>query len=74
MGCRLWGLTEPDTTEATQQQQQHSDGEPLVVAMVAVGKGCNYIVGPLYPHIMMGSIHGCRTCGYRGLTVRHHLI
>ena len=23
-GCRLWGLTESDTTEATQQQQQHS--------------------------------------------------
>ena len=22
MGCRLWGRTEPDTTEATQQQQQ----------------------------------------------------
>ena len=22
MGCRLWGLTESDTTEATQQQQQ----------------------------------------------------
>ena len=23
MGCRLWGCTESDTTEATQQQQQH---------------------------------------------------
>ena len=23
-GCRLWGRTESDTTEATQQQQQHS--------------------------------------------------
>ena len=22
VGCRLWGRTEPDTTEATQQQQQ----------------------------------------------------
>ena len=22
MGCRLWGYTESDTTEATQQQQQ----------------------------------------------------
>ena len=22
VGCRLWGLTESDTTEATQQQQQ----------------------------------------------------
>ena len=27
MGCRLWGHTESNTTEATeQQQQQHSDG------------------------------------------------
>ena len=24
VGCRLWGRTEPDTTEATQQQQQQS--------------------------------------------------
>ena len=23
MGCRRWGRTESDTTEATQQQQQH---------------------------------------------------
>ena len=23
MGCRLWGRTESDTTEATQQQRQH---------------------------------------------------
>ena len=23
VGCRLWGRTESDTTEATQQQQQH---------------------------------------------------
>ena len=26
VGCRLWGHTESDTTEATQQQQQH--GQP----------------------------------------------
>ena len=25
MGCRLWGRTESDTTEATQQQQQHGE-------------------------------------------------
>ena len=24
VGCRLWGRTESDTTEATQQQQQRS--------------------------------------------------
>ena len=24
MGCRLWGHTESDTTEATSQQQQHT--------------------------------------------------
>ena len=24
-GCRLWGCTESDTTEVTQQQQQHLD-------------------------------------------------
>ena len=26
MGCCLWGRTESDTTEATQQQQQHCIG------------------------------------------------
>ena len=34
VGCRLWGRTESDTTEATQQQQQenmlgHSDHNPI---------------------------------------------
>ena len=24
VGCRLWGRTESDTTDATQQQQQHT--------------------------------------------------
>ena len=27
VGCRLWGRTESDTTEATQQQQQQHRGE-----------------------------------------------
>ena len=32
VGCRLWGHTELDTTEATQQQQQRSSNyvSPLV--------------------------------------------
>ena len=30
MGCRLWGLTESDTTEATQQQQQQQTRWTLV--------------------------------------------
>ena len=28
-GCRLWGLTESDTTEATQQQQQQQTQYPF---------------------------------------------
>ena len=28
MGCRLWGRTESDTTEATQQQQQYKEISP----------------------------------------------
>ena len=27
MGCHLWGRTESDTTDTTQQQQQLGDGE-----------------------------------------------
>ena len=30
VGCRLWGCTESDTTEATQQQQQHSNSCEVV--------------------------------------------
>ena len=30
MGCRLWDRTESDTTEATQQQQQHEDLQDLL--------------------------------------------
>ena len=29
-GCRLWGLTESDTTEATQQQQQQHKRQLLI--------------------------------------------
>ena len=29
-GCRLWGRTESDTTEATQQQQQQNINEGLI--------------------------------------------
>ena len=28
MGCRLWGRTESDRTEATQQQQQYKEISP----------------------------------------------
>ena len=30
VGCRLWGRTESDTTEVTQQQQQHLSAETVV--------------------------------------------
>ena len=29
VGCRLWGRTESDTTEATQQQQQNAGSKAL---------------------------------------------
>ena len=31
VGCRLWGLTESDTTEATQQQQQQQQHHGMVI-------------------------------------------
>ena len=31
MGCRLWGRTESDTTEATQQQQQQQQQQQTQV-------------------------------------------
>ena len=38
VGCRLWGHTESDTTEATQQQQQYkAKGSPLKVLKIEKG-------------------------------------
>ena len=38
MGCRLWGRTESDTTEATWQQQQHvSDYRKGDTELVLIG-------------------------------------
>ena len=40
MGCRLWGCTELDTTEATQQQKQQqykAKGPPLKVLKIEKG-------------------------------------
>ena len=34
VGCRLWGRTESDTTEATLQQQQH-----IIREVATVGNG-----------------------------------
>ena len=38
MGCRLWGRTESDTTEATQQQQQqrsqHVCSVPVLLGVI----------------------------------------
>ena len=36
VGCRLWGRTESDTTEATQQQQQHGILQARTVEWVAI--------------------------------------
>ena len=36
VGCRLWGHTESDTTEATQQQQQQS---PILPFITGEGNG-----------------------------------
>ena len=39
VGCRLWGRTELDTTEATQQQQQHQE--------CSVAKLCQTLCDPM---------------------------
>ena len=43
MGCRLWGCTESDTTEAT-QQQQHLD-ELARWSVLTVGLGGSVVSG-----------------------------
>ena len=39
MGCRLWGRTESDTTEATQQQQQISEVSSFTETLTEVAPG-----------------------------------
>ena len=51
LGCRLWGCTESDTTEATQQQQQHIH----TCAYLKIQKEiCNHF--NIYSHYMLGHI------------------
>ena len=40
VGCRLWGHTESDTTEVTQQQQQHESERHVVVAFSVLNACC----------------------------------
>ena len=37
VGCRLWGRTESDTTEATWQQQQQMHGHPEYQLLIYTG-------------------------------------
>ena len=46
MGCRLWGRIELDTTEATQQQQQH---EPYFLLFQLL-LSCQVVSNSLRPH------------------------
>ena len=60
MGCRLWGHTESDTTEATSQQQQHlSKSNPVsVYGPLLISKPClyigNYTIVSLYVSQLQG--------------------
>ena len=64
VGCRLWGRTESDTTEATQQQQQHalvlchsfkSCAQPLSVLFHAL------FLSPVLAHNVAAAISGGTT-------------
>ena len=46
MGCRLWGRTESDTTEATQQEQQPMQGA-WVQSLVWEESTCRRAAKPL---------------------------
>ena len=56
VGCRLWGRTESDTTEATQQQQQSElpRSRPALSSRVGEGRGmgspdCQYFLPGFFP-------------------------
>ena len=46
VGCRLWGRTESDTTDATKQQQQQQRPAFLFVCMLS----CSVLSDSLQPH------------------------
>ena len=50
VGCRLWGRTESDTTEATQQQQQqqHLFVVSVYISLIIMSWSSLYISLPLY--------------------------
>ena len=52
VGCRLWGCTESDTTEATQQQQQQHECESEVT------QSCPTLCHPMDCSLLESSAHG----------------
>ena len=55
VGCRLWGCTESDTTEATQQQQQHNMSLLKIrFHLFAVGKGFGSVCLKFYQVVSVG--------------------
>ena len=44
VGCRLWGRTELDTTEVTQQQQQEQEPRKLLDELLKKEKLVKYLI------------------------------
>ena len=62
MGCRLWGHTESDTTEVTEQQQQHSKGFLFILFMVSFAVQKLLIL--IRSHLFVFLVLNCMSCLY----------
>ena len=60
VGCRLWGRTESDTTEATQQQQQHQQSISLYMRIVLSPQlvALTYLITMFFVFVFGGTMVG----------------
>ena len=61
VGCRLWGGTEPDTTEATSQEQQRSFGSfaPPLSGLYCLQQGVTVILTSVSLYMCVFFVFGC---------------
>ena len=70
VGCRLWGRTELDTTEATQQQQQQQDTLSLYSCTPCAILHSTHSCMTLHD-ITLGHLSICLSCRTTGMEAPH---
>ena len=78
VGCRLWGRTESDTTEATQQQQQQQQVDTHVQLLMVISIALSQSVSSKFPLMILffncGKIHITKICHFNHFEVYSSMV